>query len=1054
VKQVQWIFYLWFLFFLFLYSPLVSAPSVNLPGFIDHYIIYFKNYMLTEQNVIYHLNENLLFEEMPDFTELSTRMLRGITSPHKRRSFIPIIMATYKKTTKMTQTYKLKNIFSCHREIKSRLGKTTSNHPRKISIDLKTPEGYNSAAELLEQIGLILKTDANLRYYLEENITPPHFNINDYYQILGFNTWTLAGDLNRTHQLDLNISEFAAHIPRDLEFFRFVSNSKITADSFAEFLTQEKRLQLFLGLLYRLSDREINYIDRLAEYHFDSWRTIYNDNSFLTGMFILSHALRVKNDQLCLPGGPEALPFWEKLVGVNYREHPLRFLERLAVKDNGKLNFYFVFTFFLPKKIQKAFLFNFNVQRFREIYDLVDVPRTRKLSKLEIPGIEDFSFFTLMAALKVRDNTIDFPGGIDTWAAATGAAETNFSGLLRHLMNTSTKENSLKRFISIYSKFQQREELLTETVLRTLYNNYDEYNVLVDFMEKIPLKKPETVLKLFWWVKKLEGANLAKKEKTALTAVFQSLLEILSIRAKYRPDQFQYDQLIEELTQIPLSAVEAYNGFFHYLENHLHIDLNPTNVDQAFLEFLSPGIENTRTELTIRQQTYFLESSSILKEEIFRILDSQGACHLSDLVKINHLLESLLNSKHQHSSTYGYRKITGQLITALEALPFPERGDNMPDYLQNFIEEYSREAIFKRLNKLIAMKKPDTSGEKIDSLTEKIKTTCLLQELKHYLVTCVYAATIKHSKLQLFLNPNLIRFHDFSAHQGKTPWNTSGISYTLDNFNVYHLEGGLSRLNITLAFPFSEYIFGMTSDSDSSLRVPMIFNILDMYPHALINQAQEYTGLLVKFGDELLQKARKNPNLCQELLDELTTMTAGYRYRTVLDTLDRKSGRSPQLHFSELLRLGERYFNMNKFVETFSQKERLKAFQNPTTTRSVHSEMERLGCIYYHTFGTLKPHRYSLFPQSLSHLFQSGWIGGEMINEFKIKAAYISSCRQMPPQLLGHFVWNFFMNESYLFHPNYKNEYHKAYFMYSTFNYLYLNRIFRRLRENGTLRIK
>ncbi|NIM80613.1 MAG: hypothetical protein GTO20_17645 [Candidatus Aminicenantes bacterium] len=132
----------------------------------------------------------------------------------------------------------------------------------------------------------------------------------------------------------------------------------------------------------------------------------------------------------------------------------------------------------------------------------------------------------------------------------------------------------------------------------------------------------------------------------------------------------------------------------------------------------------------------------------------------------------------------------------------------------------------------------------------------------------------------------------------------------------------------------------------------------------------------------------------------------------------------------------------------------MKAFQNSTTAGSVQSEMERLGCIYYYTFGTLKPHRCALFPQSLSHLFQPGWIGGEMIDEFKIKAAYIIHWWQMPPQLLGYFVWNYFINESYLFHPYYKNEYHKVYFFYNTFNYLHLNHIYRRLRENGTLRIK
>jgi hypothetical protein len=173
-----------------------------------------------------------------------------------------------------------------------------------------------------------------------------------------------------------------------------------------------------------------------------------------------------------------------------------------------------------------------------------------------------------------------------------------------------------------------------------------------------------------------------------------------------------------------------------------------------------------------------------------------------------------------------------------------------------------------------------------------------------------------------------------------------------------------------------------------------------------------------------------------------------------MDNLDKKSGKFPRLHFSELLRLGERYVKKNKFIGMFSQKERLKAFQDPGTARAVQLEMERLGCIYYHTFGTLKPHRFSLFPQSLCHLFQPGWISGEMLDEFKIKAAYISYRQQMPPQLLGFFVKKYLVSESYFFDQNYKNQYQKAYFLFSTFNYLHLNRIYKQLRKNGTLRLK
>jgi len=75
--------------------------------------------------------------------------------------------------------------------------------------------------------------------------------------------------------------------------------------------------------------------------------------------------------------------------------------------------------------------------------------------------------------------------------------------------------NELQKFISLYSKFYDRPQLLTEEALSLMYNNYDQYNVLVDFIEKIPLRKPETVIKLFTWVKnfQLDEGDSQKNQK-------------------------------------------------------------------------------------------------------------------------------------------------------------------------------------------------------------------------------------------------------------------------------------------------------------------------------------------------------------------------------------------------------------------------------------------------------------------------------------------------------------------------------------------------------------
>jgi hypothetical protein len=1053
VKQVQRIYIMGFLFFLFLGVPLIPTALVKLPGHIDHYIHYLSSYSLTEENVLFHLNEVLLFEEMPTYQDIQWRYMKGVFSQKKMRLLMPRIRSTHKRALKMTLTHKLMNIFPAHREVKEFLFNTTGDYSGMIAVDLRTPGGYRTAAALLDKIGLTVTRDSGSRYRLIENMSPMDFDLYEYYKIVGFNTWTLERQLNRGHRLDFKISEFAARLPRDVDFFRDVTGLPITADSFAEILTREKRLRIFLGLLYRLSDREIRYIDGLAGGN-DAWKAIYKDNAFLAGMFILSHALRVNGDDtgLRFPGGPDALPFWERLAGIGFRKDPLKFLERLAVKDNGLLNYYFVFTFFLPEERQKMFLFDFNFQEFRDIYQLLDLPGNQRLKDLEIPKLEDFSYFTLMYALDTRS---------EVWAKAVGAEKNNFYGLLHHVMSRSKKENSLKRFISIHTKFYHRSELLTEDVLRTLYDHYDEYNVLVDFIEKIPLRDAGTVLKLFRWVKALDGTSTDGEEKETITALFQCLLELLANRAKYAADEDSFrdrwDPLVEAVMQIPLSGTSTYDGFFQYFQDHLHIDPDPARVDQSFFNFLLPGLTGKKPQVTIRNQTYFLESSSFLNDQISTILVSQGACSLSQLVKINGLLESLRAPKNTQNSQNRdrYRMIARQLIDALEALPFPEEGKEMPGYLRKFVQTYSRKGILKRLERL-ASTQTDSPGEpEIDSLIQKIKTTCLLQELKHYLVTCVYALNIKHARLQVFLNPNLTRFHDFSSHREKTPWNHSEISQQLGEFTVYHLTGGLSRLNITLSFPFSEYLLMMPPDSNPTQRVPMLYNNLDLYPYSYSpgSHVQEYVALLVKFGDELLQKAGEDPSLRRELMDELATLTAGYHYRTVTERLNSKS-KEIDLYFSDILRLGERYVKKNKYIETFSLKDRLKVFQEPGVYREVREGLEHLGCIYYHTFGTLRPHRFTLFPQPLSHLFQSTWVGGEMIDEFKIKAAYISHGHEMSPRLLGHFIYRYLIEGAYMVRQSYKNDYHKTYFLYSTYNYLYLYRIYNQLRENGILRIK
>jgi hypothetical protein len=1045
---------------------LMPEPVVKLPGNITNFVSYMQSFSATEKDVIYHLSETLLFEQMPAFEEiLKVALLESRTFRYKYEDY-KSARQMYDNIRKMTLKYRIKTVISQHHVLKEYLLNKIARHPlEKISLDLKHPKESAVARFVFKKMGLGLKKGANHQYRLVESLLPPHNEINQYYQILGINTWGLERVLNTTHRFDLQLNEFEAGIPWTFDFLREITGLDLTPGSFAEILTRDKRFLLLMGLLYRLSDREIEYINRLKP-NLNAWKKIYNDDKLLCGMFVLSHALRVKNGQLILPGAPhpKAAPFWNQLTGSDYLQRPFEFLEQLAVKDGGKLNYFYIFTFFLPEDTQKVVWCNFNEQKFREIYHLVQLDKKEKIRGLDIPGLRDFGFFTLIYALKTRDGKIEFPGGIDAWAEAIGVNETKKANsgnkssgfeLLKYLLKTAKKKDSLKRFIPIYCKFFHRPEILTPQVIRTLYEKYLEYNVLVDFIEKIPVKDPQTVLKLFSWAESFK--NLKGKE--TVVAVFQSLLELLAQKAKYAPNRFQYDGLIEELLQMPLSEESLYDNVFQFFARHLEIDLTPSEVDKSFWDFLLPA----DPEVVVHNQTYRLETSSVLKKQISLMFEKQSTTNLSLLVKINRLLDYFGSSSWSRS----YKELGKELFEAFRQLPLPEEIDeerikkirrNVNRELEELPETYSTSKLFKNLNRLLAKKAKQAPQPRIIALIQDIKQDCLLQELKNFLLTAIYAVTIKNSNLPVFLNPNLTWHHDFSPYGGTNPWNHSAVAQRRRLEAGYHLEGGLSRLSITLAFPYSEHIFGKATGYEPTQGVPIIVNILDMFPYPLMHRAQEYTGLLIKFAEELLEKSLGSPALRETLENELMSMTAGYQYRTIIEQLGKPGpkGKSPDslLYFSQLLRLGEILFNKGTALAEFSQKQQLEAFREPVLYQAVREESHQLGSIYYNTFGTLKPYRYHLFPASLSQLFASRWTSAEMIDELKVKVAYLSYLKQMPAQLMGCMTYRYLLTAADLFFHGSRIDYHRTYYMYSIFNYLYLNQIYNTMRKLGILRLK
>jgi hypothetical protein len=189
-------------------------------------------------------------------------------------------------------------------------------------------------------------------------------------------------------------------------------------------------------------------------------------------------------------------------------------------------------------------------------------------------------------------------------------------------------------------------------------------------------------------------------------------------------------------------------------------------------------------------------------------------------------------------------------------------------------------------------------------------------------------------------------------------------------------------------------------------------------------------------------------------MTELSTITTGYHYRKAVHYLTGKS-RDHNLFFSEIKKLGERFFKKGKYLEGSTYKRQLEAFTREPLAAMLKSQAPWFGNIYYHTFGNLNPQQFKMFPQGVANHFESGWTSGEMIDEFKIALGWHLHKKNIPTLLLGQILYSFIMKTAPMsFSQNHANDYFSTYFLFKIFNDSYVKSILKKLQEQGYMRLK
>jgi hypothetical protein len=619
--------------------------------------------------------------------------------------------------------------------------------------------------------------------------------------------------------------------------------------------------------------------------------------------------------------------------------------------------------------------------------------------------------------------------------------------ILTELLERSNKEKKsneeIQKFVSLYTKFYHRPQLITEDVLSRMYHHYESHNIMVDFIEKIPIQNPETVVKLLNRAEDIE--RIDRKEKALYTSIFQSLLELFSHAAKYAPHRYDYDALIGKLVDIPLNQDLFYDKIFEFFKTELKI--RPGKKD--LIDFVLEGIDNQT--MRIENIDYRFIIKDMYKKNIIEILQNQEACSLFALLEINGLFDRLVSERENLSTA---NDIVNRINEFFNRLPYAEISKEAPKRIRERVMAYSNARLNKDLKKLGEKITRIVDASDLESLIEKIKTKYLLPQLKDHLVTLAYAVNAKNPKLRVFFNPNMVRLHDFDDHKRWTAWNYCGAPPADDNLSSHHFSGGLSRLNLVFAAKWHDHLFRRNLIHDSAHVQSIITNLLDFYPGPRLDQSLSYNALLIDFGLELLRKSQDNETIRTDLMTALSTITAGYHYRKAVNYLTGKSN-DYGLFFTEIRQLGETFFKKRKYLEGSSCQELLEAFSQKPLSALLKEQEPRFGSVCYHTFGNLSPQQFHLFPQEVSTLFYPGWVSGEMINEFKIKVGWHLHKKKLPSILLGQVLYTY-LNKTVprFFSQNHVNDYFSTYFLFKIFNNAHLRGILKKLQREGYLKLK
>ena len=666
-------------------------------------------------------------------------------------------------------------------------------------------------------------------------------------------------------------------------------------------------------------------------------------------------ALSAREGALLLPGGAEAAPAWESLVGVR-PDRPKRFVRRLFSQDQGKPLAFYHTLINLPERHQR-FLTR-GPGRLAKFYAAFPFTGSAEANRRIVNHRNPFR--NLLRELPLdSEGRVHFPGSARVWTVPPGWSGSpeeirDSAGLAAPVVSRESEDEILLRlpleeyqfamkkysrvenFLAVVHLERHWEQPMAEQSALLLSRSFPKYREIFPYLASLPKPSALQLQRFFQAARNIEEVDLDSLNTTL--GQFHGLLQTLVLLSENRAlDESEIasmlDAVCQEFSQARTESdfTEATVGILRLLERALPSPPPPaengsssatrrygsrlkilapqsTGIDSRLMAAL--GGNSKKVEFESGGRMAAIDAGSINRERIEEVLRVQRVPSLTGLLQ---LYDAAMAVRRSGDKTVldTFKRTLGELLALeqqLENQLTEAQQGNAPFLRQSRTSKWMRQ-----LNEGTA------NGNRSDSLSQLSQdlVSQLGGSFKDALVGWVYAYYFSPRDLAVAEDPLLTRKHQFHVALGSSRryyW-PAASRQTLRRQTGNYLRGPLCQIaTLTGEIGLVKAEAGESIGTDpvvEGFAAAQLSGVRSLPWSHLNPLSMHLTALKLRLAREFLARSALQPNLQRSLAQVVEGLLGATRRAQLLEAVAKREleGVFAMLSSSDLYYLGNRLWD-------------------------------------------------------------------------------------------------------------------------------------------------